>query len=62
MNDEQEAVERLSAVAWKRWFDEEKVVDDITIIVVFLGREEEQLDKIVSFMYLVGCLLHEVNG
>ena len=34
-------MERLSAVAWKRWFDEEKVVDDITIIVVFLGREEE---------------------
>lgn len=36
-----EAVERLCTISWKRWFDEEKVVDDTTIIVVFLGRVDE---------------------
>lgn len=34
-------MERLFAISWKRWFDAEKVVDDTTIIVVFLGRAEE---------------------
>jgi len=35
----EDAVDRLCTIAWKRWFDVEKVVDDTTIIVVFLGRE-----------------------
>ena len=38
----QEAVERLGSVSWDRWFNEEKVVDDTTIIVVFLGKMSVQ--------------------
>ena len=29
----------MCTIAWKRWFDAEKVVDDTTIIVVFLNGE-----------------------
>lgn len=36
----EEAVERLTTASWRRWFDVEKVVDDTTVIVVFLGRVE----------------------
>ena len=32
----EDAVDRLCTISWKRWFDVEKVVDDTTIIVVFL--------------------------
>lgn len=38
-----QAVNRLCKASWKRWFDLEQVVDDTTIIVVFLGKESERL-------------------
>ena len=34
-----QAVSRLCKESWKRWFDLEQIVDDTTIIVVFLGEE-----------------------
>ena len=36
----QDAIDLLCTIAWKRWFDAEKVVDDTTVIVVFLGKED----------------------
>ena len=32
----------LGTISWNRWFEEEKVVDDTTIIVVFLGKMDVQ--------------------
>lgn len=34
----EDAVERLATAAWRRWFDSEKTVDDITVIVVLLSK------------------------
>lgn len=36
----EDAIDLLCTIAWKRWFDAEKVVDDTTVIVVFLGKED----------------------
>lgn len=39
-----QAVNRLCKVSWQRWFDLEQVVDDTTIIVVFLGKGSENYE------------------
>ncbi|KAK8800704.1 hypothetical protein WA158_000029 [Blastocystis sp. Blastoise] len=46
--DTEDAVNTLSSLSWKKWYNEEQVVDDITIIVACMEEDDEDNDN----MYL----------